>query len=209
MLESILLIGAGGHAASCIDVIEQENRYRIAGIVGLSDEVGKKILGYPIIGSDKDLTSLIKEIPSALICLGQIKTAALRINYFQKIKDIGGHMPVIISPNAYVSPHAVLHEGSVVMHGAIINAGVCVGRNCIINSNALIEHGVNIADFCHISTASVINGDVKIGRGSFVGSGSCIRQSLTVGENCLIGLGQVVLRDCLPGSSLPDIAEVK
>jgi hypothetical protein len=41
--ENIILIGAGGHALSCIDVIEQENKYSIHGLVGLKDEVGKKI----------------------------------------------------------------------------------------------------------------------------------------------------------------------
>ena len=30
----LLLIGAGGHAKSCVDVIEQENEFQIIGLVG-------------------------------------------------------------------------------------------------------------------------------------------------------------------------------
>ena len=71
--ENIILIGAGGHALSCIDVIEQENKYNIHGLIGLKDEVGKKISGYDVIASDDELTSLVKEIKYALITLGQIK----------------------------------------------------------------------------------------------------------------------------------------
>jgi len=33
MKEKIILIGGGGHCKSCIDVIEQEGRFIIAGIV--------------------------------------------------------------------------------------------------------------------------------------------------------------------------------
>jgi len=30
----IILIGAGGHAASCIDVIEQQDKFQLAGLIG-------------------------------------------------------------------------------------------------------------------------------------------------------------------------------
>ena len=42
MKKQILLIGAGGHARSCIDVIERENKYKIYGLVGLKKEIGKR-----------------------------------------------------------------------------------------------------------------------------------------------------------------------
>ena len=48
--EKILLIGAGGHSQSCIDVIEQENKYEIAGLIGIKEEVGQNRLGYEVIG---------------------------------------------------------------------------------------------------------------------------------------------------------------
>ena len=55
--ENIILIGAGGHALSCIDVIEQENKYNIHGLVGLKDEVGKKISGYEVIATQDELVN--------------------------------------------------------------------------------------------------------------------------------------------------------
>ncbi len=72
---SILLIGAGGHAQSCIDVIEQEGKFQIAGLVGLPQEVGSNTFGYPVLGTDSDLPNLRKEIQYALVTVGQIKTA--------------------------------------------------------------------------------------------------------------------------------------
>ena len=203
MCESILLIGAGGHAKSCIDVIEQENKYKIAGLVGLPHEVGTNVLGYSVLGSDEALSELLQKYKIVLITIGQIKTATPRIRLFEQVRQMACLLPSIVSPRAYVSPHAKLAEGSIVMHDVVINAGADIGQNCIINTKALIEHDAKIADHCHISTASVINGDVRIGRGTFMGSGCHVRQSLTIGENCLIGMGQIVLTDCNDGTWLP------
>ena len=51
-MKKILLIGGGGHCKSVIDVIEQEERFEIAGIVDKPKLLGSKVLGYPIIGND-------------------------------------------------------------------------------------------------------------------------------------------------------------
>ena len=200
---SILLIGAGGHAQSCIDVIEQEGRFRIAGLVGLPREVGSNAFGHPVLGTDSDLPNLQKEIQYALVTVGQIKTPKPRKTLFQLAQQLGFSMPTIASPSAYVSPHAILGAGTIVMHGAVINAGAVIGSNCILNSRALAEHGAAIGDHCHIATAAIINGDAKIGAGTFVGSGAGVRESVTIGENCVIGMGQMVLADCPDGCRMP------
>ncbi len=45
MKPRIVLIGGGGHCKSCIDVIEQEDKYSIAGIVDVMEKLHQKILG--------------------------------------------------------------------------------------------------------------------------------------------------------------------
>ena len=192
----MLLIGAGGHARACIDVIEQEGKFTIAGLVGLVDEVGTRVLGYPVLGSDAELPELLREHRHALVTVGQIKTPDLRIRLFELVERSGCSSPVVVSPRAYVSSHAAIGAGSIVMHGAVVNAGAVVGRNCIINSQSLVEHDVVIEDHCHIATAAAINSGVRIGAGTFVGSNSSVRQSVTIGERCVVGMGTRVLADC-------------
>lgn len=196
----VLLIGAGGHARACIDVIEQEGKFAVAGLVGLVDEVGTRVLGYPVLGSDADLPELLREHPHALVTVGQIKTPDLRIRLFELVERSGCSSPVVVSPRAYVSSHAAIGAGSIVMHGAVVNAGAVVGRNCIINSQSLVEHDVIVADHCHIATAAAINSGVRIGVGTFVGSNSSVRQSVTIGERCVVGMGTRVLADCEAGT---------
>jgi len=185
----LILIGAGGHAHACIDVIEQHDGYQIAGLVGMPEEMHTQHLGYEVIATDGDLPQLVKDYPYALIAVGQIQTADHRIRLHQQANKLGFQLPAIIAPSAHVSHHATVGSGSIVMHGAIINAGARVGSNCIINTRALLEHDVAVADHCHISTGAILNGDVKIGTGSFVGSGSIIKEGLTLGQRCVMGMG--------------------
>jgi sugar O-acyltransferase (sialic acid O-acetyltransferase NeuD family) len=186
MKEKIILVGGGGHCRSCIDVIEQEGRFTIAGIVDIPEKKTHSVLGYSVIGSDADLVELIKSFPNVLITLGQIKSPARRIEIFNDLSQMGARFPVIQSPLAYVSPHAQVAEGTIVMHHALVNAGASVGRNCIINSKALVEHDAVIEDHCHISTNAVVNGGVKIGCGSFFGSSAVAVESTSIPSKSFI-----------------------
>lgn len=197
---TLLLIGAGGHARACIDVIEQEGKFAVAGLVGLAGEVGREVLGYAVLGSDAELPELLREHRQVLVTVGQIKTPNVRIRLFELAERTGCAFPVVVSPRAYVSAHAAIGAGSIVMHGAVVNAGAAIGRNCIINSQSLVEHDAVVADHCHIATAAALNSGVRIGAGTFVGSNSSVRQSVTIGERCIIGMGMRVLTDCAAGS---------
>jgi len=199
----ILLIGAGGHAQACIDVIEQHEQFSIAGLIGMPEEMNSQLHGYPIIGTDEDLSQLAKTYQHALIVTGQIESPENRIRLFQRVTDLGFEQPVIIAADAYVSRHATIGPGTIVMHGAIVNAGAKVGCNCIVNTRALLEHGAVIEDHCHISTGAIVNGHVNIGTGCFIGSGSGIRESVVIAERCVIGMGQQITKNCAPGTIMP------
>jgi len=184
----IILIGAGGHAHACIDVIEQHGQFKIAGLVGLPSEVQNFHLGYSVIATDDDLPHLSKQYRYAFITLGQILTPDSRIRLYQQAVELGFQLPVIIAPRAYVSPHVFIGSGSIIMHGAIVNAGATVGDNCIINNLSLIEHDATVENHCHISTGAILNGGVKIGTGSFIGSGSVIKEGVLIGAGCVVGM---------------------
>ncbi|RDU60766.1 acetyltransferase [Helicobacter marmotae] len=184
----LVLIGGGGHAKACIDVIEQENVYQIYGILdSLALQKGQKeTLGYPILGGDELLEELFLHIKHAFIAIGQIKSPSIRAHIYQNLKAIGYHLPSIISPLAYVAKSAIIQEGSIIMHHALINANAKIGKACIINSKALVEHDCQVEDFCHLSTGSVINGHCFIGRGSFMGSNMILAHNTHIPPNSLI-----------------------
>lgn len=189
MKPSLVLVGGGGHCRACIDVLEQEGRYSIAGIVDRPEKLGQEIFGYEIFATDDDLPSLAERYHHFLITVGQIKNPYKRKSLFLSLKELQTVLPAVISPLAYVSVHAKIGEGTIVMHHAVVNAGAEIGRNCIINSKGLVDHDAIIFDHCHISTGAVINGGVRIGEGTFMGSNSTCRENVEIGENCLIGAG--------------------
>jgi len=191
-MHEIILIGAGGHARSCIDVIELSNQFKIVGLVEKVDKTGQKNLGYPIIGIDDDLPELRQKYRYALVTVGQIKSPDVRMRLFSRLQELNFHMPPIISPRAYISKHAQIGDGTIVMHDAIVNANARIGKNCIVNSKALIEHDAKVGDHCHIATAAILNGDVSVGNKSFIGSGVVSRQSISIGSNCVIGAGVLI-----------------
>ena len=194
-MDNILIIGAGGHAKSCIDVIERQEKYNILGLIEKASSKIKTCLGYPVIGSNENLVELRKQCNNSIIGIGQIKTASKRVEMYNMVKSHSYNLPTIISPFSHISKHSILGEGTIVMHGCIINSLVTIGSNCIINNRALIEHDVIIGDHCHIAPGAIVNGGVSIGRKTFIGSGAVTKQAVSIGSNCVIGAGAVIKKD--------------
>jgi sugar O-acyltransferase (sialic acid O-acetyltransferase NeuD family) len=193
--KDIIIIGGGGHAKACIDVVESTCLYNIVGYVDKESKLNS-CFNLDYLGKDDILH---KYIPTCafLIAIGQIKDPHPRINIFENMLKKGAKFPSIISPSAYVSKYAEIGLGTIVMHGAILQANVKVGNNCIINDRSLLEHDVIVGDYCHISTSATLNGAVEIGANTFIGSGSVIKNGTRINKNVIIGMGVIVLHDIL------------
>jgi sugar O-acyltransferase (sialic acid O-acetyltransferase NeuD family) len=195
----ILLIGAGGHAQSCIQLIESSGEFSILGLIGSAEEVGASVLGYRVLGTDADLQNLRQHCQHAVVAIGQIRPSPVRERMFRQLRAMSFEMPTIIAPDAIISRHATIGSGSVVMHGVIVNAGARIGNNCIMNSRCLVEHGAHIGDHSHIATGAIVNGDASVGKGSTLGSSSVLREGRNIGNDCLVGMGLAVRHDLPDG----------
>ena len=190
-MKRIFLIGAGGHAKSCIDVIERQGEYRIEGLIDKRDRIGETLLGYPILADDDNIDSLISDENYFLITIGQIKSSLRREELFKLLLSKNAKFASVVSPDAYVSKHAEIGIGTVVMAGAIVTAGARIGRNCIINTRAILEHDVVVGDNSHISTGAIVNGGSEIGECSFVGSNSTVVQGVSIPKRSFIKAGSL------------------
>jgi sugar O-acyltransferase (sialic acid O-acetyltransferase NeuD family) len=188
---NIILIGGGGHCVSVIDVIENDNKFNILGILD-SNIKEDNVLGYQILGGDSLIPELVNENTYFLITVGQIKSYSSRKKIAKILIENKAKLATIISTLAYVSKHATIGEGSVIMNGAVVNAKSTIGKNCIINTKSNVEHGVSIGDFCHLSTCAVINGDSVIENGTFIGSNATISNDVSIKENSIISAGKFI-----------------
>lgn len=190
MAKNIILIGGGGHCKSVIDVVESVG-YNILGIFDVPEEVGNRVLSYNVIGTDDDIPRYADKA-EFVITVGFIKTPAVRIRIYDKIKEAGGKLATLVASTAYVSKYADIGEGTVVMHHAMVNVGAQIGINCIINTFCNIEHDAVIGNQCHISTGTMVNGDCKVGDRVFVGSQSVMANGASIEDDIIVGAGSFI-----------------
>jgi sugar O-acyltransferase (sialic acid O-acetyltransferase NeuD family) len=199
-LKELIVVGAGGHAKSCIDIVESVGEYSIAQIIGQESELGLSLLGHTILHTDSDLAKLRHKYEYAFIAVGQIESPETRKRLHQTLSALGYKLPTIFSKSAVVSRYAKVGFGSIVMNGTILNADCVIGENVILNSGSIIEHDAFVGDYCHVSTRVTINGGARIGGGTFLGSGSVVRDNIEIGENSFIGIGSVITKS-LPSNT--------
>lgn len=191
--KNLILIGGGGHCKSVIDVAESAG-YRINGILDMPANVGKRVLGYPIVGTDDQISEFAEE-NVFIVTVGHIKDASVRIKLHEKLQKTGGKLATLIASTSHVSKHAVIGKGSVVMHKAVVNADAVIGEGCIINTFANIEHDTIIGDFCHISTGAMVNGNCIVGNGTFLGSQAVMVNGIEITSGCVIAAGAMVRKN--------------
>ena len=186
----LILVGGGGHCRSVIEAAESAGM-TIKGILDLPSEVGKKILGYEVIGSDDNIPQYVDKA-EFIITVGFIKNPAIRIKIYNRIKEAGGKLATIIASTARISKYATVGEGTVIMHQAFVNAGAQIGENCIINTFCNIEHDAHVGAQSHISTGAMVNGDCNVGERVFIGSQSVLANGISVGDDIIVGAGSLV-----------------
>lgn len=207
---NLVLIGGGGHCKSVIDVAESAG-YNILGILDMPEDIGKSVLDYKVIGTDDDIPQFVEKA-EFIITVGFIKSPAIRMRLFDKVREAGGKLATIIASTAHVSRYASLDEGTVVMHQAVVNAGAKIGENCIINTFCNIEHDAVIGDQCHISTGTMVNGDCKVGKMCFIGSQSVLANGISICDDVIVGAGSLVRKNILKSgiySGNPAILKIK
>lgn len=73
----LIFIGAGGHANSCLEVVDSTKKYKVVGSVSNNNNKFFKNLG-----NDKDLGKIRKKYKYAHIAIGFIKNYQSRKKYF-------------------------------------------------------------------------------------------------------------------------------
>jgi len=189
---SLVMLGAGGHAKSCEDIVNSFRDYSIS--VG-----GRITIGYRIEDTRKmskpSWKSLAKNYDGFILGVGQIHNPRARLEIVADIVASGGSVVTLISPYARVSPDAAIGKGTVIMPNATVNAGAKIGMCCIINTGAIIEHDAVIGPFCHIATGAVVNGDCHVEKCSFIGSNAVLLNQIKVCVSTTVGAGSVVTKD--------------
>lgn len=200
-MKNLVLFGSGGHALSCLDVIDSTKKFKIKGLIS-ENKNSKNLLGIPIIGNNSNFHLLKKKYNYAFIGVGMIKNNKTRLKIYSSAKNYGFIFPSIISKYSYVSKSTSIGEGTIIMHNCVVNADSIIGKNCIINTSSIIEHNTKIGDNSHVAPGATVLGHVKIGSNTFIGSGAVLKNGITIGSNCVIQAGSFIKKDLKSGTTI-------
>lgn len=200
-MEKIVIIGASGHAQVIIDIVEQEGRFSIAGLLDMSRKPGETLLGYPILGPEESLPEWQASfgVTGGIVAIGD---NWIRHKVVEKIRKIQPNFQFVtaIHPSASLGKEVKIGEGTVVMAGAVINPCSKIGRFCILNTRCSLDHDGVMEDFSSLAPGVTTGGNVQIGAYSAVSLGANLIHGIKVGKHSLVGAGATVLED------IPDYA---
>ena len=186
---TLLILGAGGHALSMVDAALAEGRWK--SLAFLDDHAKDAPLGFPLVGRLDDAQRLRQAYPFAFVAIGN---NAARLAWHHKLKAWGYALPPILHPAAHVSPSATIGEGCVLMAGAIVNAQSIVGEACILNTGCTVDHSCTLDDGVHLSPGVHTGGDVRIGARTWLCTGVSVGSQLSICEDCVIAAGAAVVK---------------
>ena len=202
MRNRIVVVGAGGHALSLIQVIRTSNGSEIAGLVDPQRRVGEVVGGIEVIGDDCLLEKRMIRNVSLVIAVGITSGDRIRKMLYDKFCALGYPFALIRDQNSIVADDVMLNDGAQVMPGAVIQPSTVIGRNTIINTSAIIEHQCVIGEHSHVAPGAVIGGNVHVGDCTMIGLGARILPGLKIGDEATVGAGSVVTRDVENGATV-------
>jgi UDP-perosamine 4-acetyltransferase len=182
---SVVVIGSGGFALACVDVLEA---------IGL--DVGERI------DPDGPLDGAVGAGAAVFVAMMDNRTRQMLSH---EVTSLGGRLVTAISPRAVVSPSARIGTGALVMPGAVVNAQASIGDAAVVNTNAAVDHEVSVGAYAHVAVGASLAGNVSVGDGALVGVGASVTPGRTIGAWSTVGAGSAVVRDVAPGATVAGV----
>lgn len=185
-----LLIGAGGHARSIIEICLPDT---FLGYV--APEPATIPLPLPYEGCDDYIIENFNPKEFAIhigVGFNNGCNLTVRRSIIKKYKDY--EAVTVIAPSAIVTDNSKIGDGCAIMSKTVINRSV-LGHHCVVNTGAIIEHDCRIKSNTFIGPGTIICGEVEIGNDAFIGAGAIIRNGIKICDSASIGMGAVVTTD--------------
>ena len=197
-MNKILIVGCGEHSKIVIENIEQQNKYKIVGLVGFDKkDLRKKIFNYSVLCLYENISIFLKKkknIKFYFIGIGvaknNMKIREKVINEMNKLlKTVN-----IIHPLSIISKYSKIGKGNLFEAYSKLSCDCTIGNHCVIESFSSINHDQIIEDNVFIAT-NVSCAGKKIGRNTIIADGVTVGFKKVIGSNCLISDGVTVTKN--------------
>jgi len=213
-VSGLLILGGGGHGRVVADAAAAGGGWDEIAFADDGYPDRREVLGLSVVGTFEDvlqgssprqasttdqsnsLGPLRERFPQAVVAVGVNRR---RLELIEAMQRMGFALPLVVHPQAWMSPFADVRGGTVILAGAAVNPGAVVGRGCIINTGATVDHDCRLADGVHLSPGVHLGGNVSIGSCTWVGIGASVRHGVTIGSSVMVGAGAAVVSDLPDG----------
>ena len=188
MMNTLIIIGAGGHAKQCIEIAELRG-YKIV----VYDDVKKgKILDYEIYNDMDYIDKNIKKLDKCKFFIA-IGDNFIRKNLYEKYKN--RRFINLIHPNSFVSRQCLFGVGNYVGSGVSLLQETEICNFNIFNDNCSVAHDCAIKNYNHISIGAVMTGNCTLGSYNFLCANSCMIPKTSMIDNNILGAGSTLLNN--------------
>lgn len=196
-----VLWGSAGHAKVLHDVITG-NGGLVAALFDNNPGARSSLAGVPLYIGEAGFVEWLRTVddPTRVRGLAAIggHRGADRVIIQQLFARHGLQLPVLIHPDASVSPSARVGAGTQILAQAVVAADAELGSACIVNHKASVDHECRIGHGVHLAPGATLCGDITIEDHVMVGAGATVLPRIRIGSGALIGAGAVVTRDIPP-----------
>ena len=194
MVEDLIVLGAGGLAHECWEVLKLGEGSAFRSIQCFADPQpsasGWTAGVFERTGSLTDFRAIPSlEGHAVLVAIGDV---AARSALIQESLARGGQLLTLRHPSAIIGHSCHVGAGTIVLPLTVLTANVHIGEGVVINPSVSISHDVSLGSFCNIGPGARICGRVTVGDYVSVGAGAVILPDVLLGDGAEVGAGAVV-----------------
>lgn len=208
MISNLIVIGAGGHAASLLSAWElsfgKPN-------VGVFVEAGR--------AKQTDLTSTYggqlthsweAAVPfmhthSVINGIGVSVGTKRRFDVLNEGSQLGFKSVGFVSVQATVSKQSVMDADVQVFPGVHVGPASRISLGSVLNTGSIIEHDTHVGLGSFVGPGAVVLGGASVGDFCEIGASATILPGVRIGSNSVVGAGAVVTESFPPGSVLAGV----
>ena len=159
MQKDLIIIGAGAHAKTVLEVVQMQGVYAVKGFCADKMAIGEKVFRDYSILDNTMLSNLISDGSTFfIVAIGDNKARQLFFeNASKKFKPA-----IVIHPKASISSSSFIGEGSVVLANAVISSSTIIGKNTIVNAGVVFDHDCKIGKNVHLSVGTIVGCNSEI-----------------------------------------------
>ena len=158
--QNLLILGAGQYGMVARETAVAMGIFET---VAFLDDQSPKALGVL-----ETFASHLPQYDCAFVAMGNPQ---LRQEWLDALEQEGFSLPVLVHPQAWVSPSAELGCGTIVEPMAVVHTGAQVGRGCLLCAGSVVNHNSQVQAYCQIDCGAVVPARAQVPSGTKVPCG--------------------------------------